>query len=104
MFNVRKRLGASILLSVLSIISICLLLPSSRVRKLQEITLGTTIDYTDLWNWSSDEVFDDEEEDNENGIRLVVFGDSWVDDWSDGGQEGNGNNWPQFLGDEVYNS
>lgn len=108
MFNVRKRLGASILLTFLSIVSIGLLLPSSRVKKLQKITLGTTIDYTELWNWGSGEVVDGEEENNGNGTRLVIFGDSWVDGWREQGQEETGNNWPQFLCDEVcsmiYNS
>jgi hypothetical protein len=79
MFNVRKRLGASILLTLLSTVSICLLLPSSQVKQLQIVTLGTTIEYSDLWKWGSDLV-EDEEEDNGNGIRLVILGDSLVDD------------------------
>ena len=101
MFNIRKRLGASILLTILSIVSIYLLLPDSKVKQLQKITLGTTIQYPDLWKWGSDEeVVDDEEEDNGNGIRLVIFGDSWVDDWTEG-HDGKGNNWPQVLCDEA---
>lgn len=100
MFNIRKRLGASILLTVLSIISICLLLPDSKVRQLQKITLGTTIEYTDLWKWGSEDDVDDNE-DNRNGVRLVIFGDSWVDDLIEEGQGEKGNTWPQVLCEEV---
>ncbi|KAE8452862.1 hypothetical protein EG329_013134 [Mollisiaceae sp. DMI_Dod_QoI] len=101
MFSLRKRLGASILLTVLSLVLITLLLPSSKAKQLQRVTLGTTIEYSDLWRWGSDEDVDEEEEDNGNGIRLVVFGDSWVDDVIEEGQEGKGNNWPQVLCDEI---
>lgn len=102
MLNLRKRLGASILLTVLSIVSICLLLPNSKVKQIQKITLGTTIEYTDLWKWGSDVFVDEEEEDNGNGIRLVIFGDSWVDDLVEEGHQGKGNNWPHVLCEEVY--
>lgn len=101
MFNVRKRLGASILLSLLSIVSICLLLPSSKVKQLQIVTLGTSIEYSDLWKWGGSDLVENEEEDNGNGIRLVILGDSWVDDWVEEGQDGTGNNWPHVLCDEV---
>lgn len=101
MFNVRKRLGASILLTLLSIVSICLLLPSSQVKQLQIVTLGTAIEYSDLWKWGGSDLVEDEEDDNGNGIRLVILGDSWVDDWVEEGQDGKGNNWPHGLCDEV---
>ncbi len=101
MFILRKRLGASILLTVLSLVLITLLLPSSKAKQLQRVTLGTTIEYSDLWKWGSYEDVDEEEEDNGNGARLVIFGDSWVDDVVEEGQGGKGNNWPQVLCDEV---
>ncbi|CZR53181.1 uncharacterized protein PAC_03059 [Phialocephala subalpina] len=101
MFNLRKRLGASILLTVLSLVSITLLLPSSKVKQLQKVTLGTTIEYSNLWKWGASDDVVDEEEDNGNGIRLVIFGDSWVDDLIEDGHGGKGNNWPQVLCEEI---
>ncbi|KAF8863609.1 hypothetical protein BDZ45DRAFT_798197 [Acephala macrosclerotiorum] len=101
MFNLRKRLGASILLTVLSLVSITLLLPSSKVKQLQKVTLGTTIEYSDLWKWGLTDGVVGEGEDNGNGIRLVIFGDSWVDDLIEEGHGGKGNNWPQVLCDEI---
>jgi hypothetical protein len=102
MFNIRKRLGASVLLTLLSLVSICLLLPSKVSTRLQRITLGTTIDnYADLWKWGSESRLEDEDGNGGDGIRLVVFGDSWVDDTIEKGQEGKGKSWPQVLCEEV---
>ena len=85
------QVGASICLSVFSLVSIILLLPSSQVStQLQKITLGTT-----LWDWGSSE--DDEYEGD--GVSLVVFGDSWVDDSDDG--EKKGRSWTEVLCEEV---
>lgn len=96
----RKRLGASIVLTLLSIISIILLLPPSRVStRLQEIAHGTTID-TSLWSWSSSN--EELEEDlGGDGTRLVMFGDSWIDDTIEDGQEGKGKSWADYLCEEV---
>jgi len=96
----RKRLGASIVLTLLSIVSIILLLPTSKVStRLQEIALGTSIDGS-LWHWSA--TYEESVEDlGGAGTRLVVFGDSWVDDIHEGGQEGKGKSWADYLCEEV---
>jgi hypothetical protein len=96
----KKRLGASILLTVLSLGSIILLLPTSRVStRLQKIALSTTIDGS-LWSWGSgDEEI--EEDLGGEGTRLVIFGDSWVDDTIENGQEGKGKSWGEVLCEEV---
>jgi hypothetical protein len=90
------RVGASICLSIFSLVSIILLLPSSQVSsQLQKIALGTTLDdLPDLWNWAKAE---DGEWDN--GVRLVVFGDSWVDDGDE--MSGKGRSWAEVLCEVV---
>jgi hypothetical protein len=95
------RAGASFCLSVFSLVSIILLLPSSQLSThLQKITLGTTLDdFPTLWNWGKDA---DDETDGE-GVRLVVFGDSWVDDSLDE-EKGKGLSWPEVLCEEVSRS
>lgn len=95
------RVGASICLSVCSLVSIILLLPSSQVStQLQKIALGTTLDrIPTLWNWAAET--DDQSEGR--GVRLVVFGDSWVDDSLDG-ESGKGKSWAQVVCDEVRRS
>ncbi|KAH6712800.1 hypothetical protein BKA61DRAFT_675056 [Leptodontidium sp. MPI-SDFR-AT-0119] len=101
MANLKKRLAGAVLLTVLSMVSICLLLPNSRVSThLQNITLGTTIDnYSGLWSWHEDE--SSGEEDVGGGIRLVVFGDSWVDDTVEENQEAKGKSWPEVMCEEI---
>ena len=88
-------LGASICFTVFSLVSIVLLLPSSNLStQLETIALGTEIeDVPTLWSWATGE-------DEEHGVRLVVFGDSWVDDGQDGDM-GRGKSWPQVLCEEV---
>jgi hypothetical protein len=95
----KRRLGASICLTVFSIVSIIMLLPSSQVStQLQKIALGGSIDnVAALWDWGTDE--GDEEE--KGGIRLVVFGDSWVDDTVENGQSGKGKTWVEVLCEVV---
>jgi hypothetical protein len=107
MATLKRRLFASVLLTLLSLVSIMLLLPRSRVDQLQKITLGTTIDLgmgdMVLWGWGSGEVEDDRVEESGEGVRLVVFGDSWVDDSVNVEKEGNGKgkSWPKVLCEEV---
>ncbi len=97
---VKKRLGASILLTLLSLVSIVLLLPTTKVgTRLKKIALGTTIDGS-LWNWASGDE-ETEEDFGGDGIRLVIFGDSWVDDTIEDGQEGKGKSWAEVLCEEV---
>lgn len=80
------------------IVSIILLLPSSRVStRLLRIPFGEHIDnYKDgFWSgWGSIE-----EDEDEGGVRLVVFGDSWVGD--NGGEEGK-MPWVDAMCDEVF--
>ncbi|KAG4421335.1 hypothetical protein IFR04_005518 [Cadophora malorum] len=101
MANLKKRLAGAVLLTVLSMMSICLLLPNSRVSShLQKITLGTAIDnYSSLWSWHEDE--SSGEEDAGGGIRLVVFGDSWVDDTLEESQDQKGKSWPEVMCEEI---
>lgn len=94
---VKKRLGASIVLTVLSLVSIILLLPRSR-DGLQRIGLGSTIDGS-LWIWGTE--YEEGEEEGGDGIRLVIFGDSWVDDKVEKGLEGQGSSWGQVLCEEA---
>jgi hypothetical protein len=92
------RLGASVFLTVLSLVSIILLLPSSKVSiKLQKIALGQSIDdYGGLWDWVSGD------DDVEGGARLVVFGDSWVDDTIEDSESGKGRSWAEVLCEVVW--
>ncbi|KAK0104014.1 hypothetical protein ONS96_005119 [Cadophora gregata f. sp. sojae] len=100
MANLKKRLAGAVLLTVLSILSICLLLPKSRVgTRLQNVTLGTAIEnYSSLWRWHEDS--SSGEEDIGGGIRLVVFGDSWVDDTPEN-QGNKGKSWPEVMCEEI---
>lgn len=101
MLAIKKRLGASVLLTLLSIIFIILLLPTSKVSELRKLALGTTIDnYKDLWKWGAGE---DEERFGSigNGTRIVVLGDNWVDGVVENGLKGRGHSWPQVLCEEV---
>ncbi|KAH7351159.1 hypothetical protein BKA65DRAFT_476491 [Rhexocercosporidium sp. MPI-PUGE-AT-0058] len=101
MANLKKRLAGTVLLTVLSMFSICLLLRNSRVgTHLQKISLGTTIDnYSSLWSYHEDQ--SSEEEDVGGGIRLVVFGDSWVDDTIEENQGGKGKSWPEVMCETI---
>ena len=92
------RLGASICFSVFSLVSIILLLPSWQLStQLQKITLGTTLEnFPALWNWGTDT----DDETGGEGVRLVVFGDSWVDNSLDE-EKGKGLSWPEVLCEEV---
>jgi hypothetical protein len=86
--RIHTRLGASVCLTVFSLVSIILLLPSSQVSThLQKLALGTSIDkYTDkLWNWGSD-----------------IDEDSWVDDTvEESANNGKGKSWAEVLCEEV---
>jgi hypothetical protein len=99
---VKKRLGASILLGCLSMVSIILLLPSSIVSThLQKITVGYGFDdYGNLFKWADEDELD-EDVDEDDGVRLVVFGDSWADDVVDKGEKERGLGWTSVLCEEV---
>ncbi|KAL3427149.1 hypothetical protein PVAG01_00658 [Phlyctema vagabunda] len=94
-----NRLGAAFALSCLSMVTITLLLPRSRVStKLQKIALGVSMDdyVPDLWRWASGD-----QSGVEDGIRLVVFGDSWADSTVHVGAETKGLNWVDVLCEEI---
>ena len=95
------RVGASICLSVFSLVSIILLLPSSQVStRLQKIALGTTLDkIPTLWNWGAET----DDETGAEGVRLVVFGDSWVASTLDE-EKGKGKSWAEVLCEEVWHN
>ena|ERR1700761_2671529 len=95
--RLHTRLGLSVCLTVFSLVSIILLLPTSRVStQLQKIALGTSIDNYRLWNWGwSDDAIED-------GIRVVVFGDSWADNTIEDGEDGKGRSWTEVFCDEVW--
>jgi len=75
-----------------------LLIPDARVDQLQKIALGAGIDKYTLWRWGAGS-----EDGNDNSLRLVVFGDSWVDDRDniESAGSGRGRSWADVLCDEV---
>lgn len=97
------RLGALVFAGVLSLMTILALLPQSRYTEhLRKIEIGGTSinDVTDgLWDWANGD--DDAEEGEEGGVRLVVFGDSWVDDTIEENGDGKGRSWTEILCEEV---
>jgi hypothetical protein len=100
----KRRLGASILLSFLSLSSIYYFLcdratVGTRLQKISEATgLGG---HTGIWNWDDGDELEVDEDDFGDGVNLVVFGDSWVDDTPQNGQSGRGKSWPRIACEEV---
>lgn len=92
MLALKRRLGAPILLSFFSLITILVLLRnpdlSTHLAKIPHLKT--------IWNWGSDN-----ENDFADGVRLVVLGDSWVDNHVEKGQEGRGRRWTDVLCLEV---
>lgn len=87
MIPVRRRLGLPILLTALFLFTSTLYWHAVDTH-LKSITL--------VWKEDVEELtFDDE------GVRLVVFGDSWVDSTVDAGHEGKGQGWTTTLCGEV---
>ena len=66
---------------------------------MQKIAQATSIDGS-LWEWGLNEEGD--EDLGGEGIRLVIFGDSWVDDTIEKGHEGKGKSWDEVLCEEVW--
>jgi len=98
------RFGLSVCMTVFLILSIILLLPTSRYSQLQRIPFGSTLqNYKDgLWNgWGKNGTDEDYEDEGEDRVRLVVFGDSSVDDTVEEGQIGKGMTWVDVLCEEV---
>ena len=102
--RLHQRLGASILLTLLSLLTIFFLLPTAGVSTgLQRIALGTSLDQYagSLWTWVKGK-------DGKIGsnVRVVVFGDSWADGMGMGVEEGRevlgkGRCWAGWLCEEV---
>jgi hypothetical protein len=90
--RLHTRLGASICLTVFSIATIVLLLPNSSVSaRLQRIALGTSINHISdsFWGWASG--------DDDDYLRVVVFGDSWAEVTSEDAIIGKGKGWAGVL-------
>ncbi|KAI9644252.1 hypothetical protein NHQ30_007607 [Ciborinia camelliae] len=99
------RLGASVFAMVLSLMTILALLPQSRYTEhlLKIERLGATSINDVLWDWGNNRGDDVEEgeEGEEGGVRLVVFGDSWVDDRIEENGDGKGRSWTEVLCEEL---
>jgi hypothetical protein len=57
-----------------------------------------------MWRWDDGDEFEaeeDGEDDVDDGIRMVVFGDSWIDDTPRSGQSGKGKSWARIACEEV---
>jgi len=93
------RLGLATCVSFLSIVTLILLIPDARVDQLQKIALGAGIDKYTLWRWRSAS-----EDGTVSSLRLVVFGDSWVDDRDNvqNTEIGKGGSWADVLCEEVW--
>ncbi|PQE10532.1 Esterase SGNH hydrolase-type protein [Rutstroemia sp. NJR-2017a BVV2] len=96
------RAGALVFAAILSLLTILTLLPETRVTEhFRKIEIGGTSlnDVSDkVWDWASGGDDDDEEE---GGVRLVVFGDSWVDDTIEEYADGKGKSWTEVLCEEL---
>lgn len=90
--RLHTRLGASLCLTVFSIITIALLLTNSGVTdRLQRIALGTSINHLSgsFWGWAAG--------DDDDYLRVVVFGDSWAEVTSEDALIGKGKGWAGVL-------
>lgn len=98
MASLKKRLGATVFLAVLSLVSIILLLVgrSGVHAHLKKIGLSGSLSM-DVLGWRK-------KGGNDNRARVIVFGDSWVDDSISEGEDGKGENWTKVLCDEVRSS
>jgi len=86
-----RRWGELVAFILFSCLCIGVIFPKVGV-KLRNTALGDTI-WPQSWKWG-DEL-------TEGGVRLVVFGDSWVDDTVQIGEKGKGRSWPGVFCDEV---
>src|SRR4051812_22157524 len=92
--RIHNRFTLSICLSLFLLAFISLLFPESRVgSRLHKIAFTTAIDKSRNCGAAEPVV--------EKGLRLVVFGDSWVDNTIEIGEEGKGRSWTEVLCDEV---
>lgn len=95
MATIKKRLGASVFLTILSLASLVLLLVRSNRLG------GSPDEYTDLLGWKGSDENEDFSTRGGDGPRMVVFGDSWVADAAQEEEEGKGKSWTEVLCDEV---
>ena len=87
-----RRGGELVGFILLSCLCISVVFPEVRA-KVKKTALRDGI-WSHYWKWG-DEL-------REGGVRLVVFGDSWVDDTVQEGEKGKGRSWPGVFCDEVY--
>lgn len=90
------RLRVSAFAMVLSLMTVLTLLQQSRYTEHLKMKIkigGTSID--DVWHWANGD------DGVEGGVRLVVFGDNWVDDRIEENGDGMGRSWTEVLCDEV---
>jgi hypothetical protein len=101
--RLQTRLGASILLTLLSLVTIVMLLPNSRVTAGLQVALSKPIDEyaSGWWTWVRGGKTGD-------SVEIVVFGDSWAYEngekekgWKTGGGEGRGRSWSSWSCEEV---
>jgi hypothetical protein len=98
--RLHTRFGLSVCATVFLIVSIILLLPTSSITpQLQKIPFGNAIENYRNGFWNGWGPLDEDE--YEDGMRLVVFGDSWVDSSVDVNDIGKGLNWVDVLCEEV---
>lgn len=101
--RLQTRLGASILLTLLSLVTIVMLLPNSRVTAGLQVALSKPIDEyaSGWWTWVRGGKAGD-------SIAIVVFGDSWAygkggkeKGWKAGDGEGRGRSWASWTCEDV---
>ncbi|QSZ33288.1 hypothetical protein DSL72_002876 [Monilinia vaccinii-corymbosi] len=90
--RVYTRLGVLALSIFLGSTFLTILPQSQYTQHLRKIENGVKGGF---WPWSSGHA------EEESGIRLVVFGDSWVDDRMEENGEGKGRSWTQVLCEEL---
>lgn len=91
MLGIKRRLGLPALLTVAFLLTVTSLFFRSNVTThFKQISILAD----ELWS-------DDEESEVDQGVRLVVFGDSWVDNTIEPKHEGKGRSWTTILCEEV---
>jgi hypothetical protein len=101
--RLQTRLGASILLTLLSLVTIIMLLPNSRVTAGLQVALSKPIDEyaSGWWTWVRGGKAGD-------SVAIVVFGDSWAYEngenekgWKTGDGAGRGRSWAGWICENV---
>ena len=87
-----RRVGVFVCLTVgiWVFLSVTLYFTKARLN-FQQIGIGSSI--SKIWKWRNNEI--------EGRVRLVVFGDSWVDDTVQEGEGGKGKSWTEVFCQQV---